>query len=57
MFEVTRLMIRHVGLHVRNLEEEIEFFELLGAEVTSIDRLGNPNGICFEIFASPMHQL
>lgn len=37
---MTRLMIGHVGLHVRNLEEEIEFFEMLGAEVTSIDRLG-----------------
>jgi catechol-2,3-dioxygenase len=34
-----RLTIGHVGLHVRNLEEEIEFFKLLGAEVTSIDRL------------------
>ena len=37
---MTRLMIGHVGLHVRNLEEEIEFFKMLGAEVTSIDRLG-----------------
>jgi catechol-2,3-dioxygenase len=37
---MTRLTIGHVGLHVRNLEEEIEFFEFLGAEVTSIDRLG-----------------
>ena len=35
-----RLKIGHVGLHVRNLEEEIKFLELLGAEVTSIDRLG-----------------
>ena len=34
------LTLGHVGLHVRNLEEEIEFFKLLGAEVTSIDRLG-----------------
>lgn len=33
------LKIGHVGLHVRNLEEEIAFFEMLGAEVTSIDRL------------------
>ncbi len=27
--------IAHVGLHVRNLEEEIEFLEILGATVTS----------------------
>lgn len=33
-----RLSIGHVGLHVRNLEEEIAFLEVLGAEVTSIDR-------------------
>lgn len=31
--------IAHVGLHVRNLEEEIAFLELLGAEVTSTDVL------------------
>ena len=31
--------IAHVGLHVRNLEEEIAFLELLGAEVTSTDEL------------------
>jgi catechol 2,3-dioxygenase-like lactoylglutathione lyase family enzyme len=37
---MTRLKIGHVGLHVRNLEEEIEFLQLLGAEVTSVDRLG-----------------
>jgi catechol 2,3-dioxygenase-like lactoylglutathione lyase family enzyme len=36
---VTQLKIGHVGLHVRNLEEEIAFFEMLGAELTSIDRL------------------
>jgi len=33
------LTIRHVGIHVPNLEEEITFLELLGAEVTSIDAL------------------
>ena len=33
-----RLSIGHVGLHVRDLEEEIAFLELLGAEVTCIDR-------------------
>ncbi len=36
---MTRLSIAHVGLHVRNLEEEIEFLELLGAELTSMDRM------------------
>ena len=34
-----RLTIGHVGLHVRNLEEEVAFFTMLGAELTSIDRL------------------
>lgn len=29
--------IAHVGLHVRNLEEEIEFLEIIGAKVTSTD--------------------
>jgi catechol 2,3-dioxygenase-like lactoylglutathione lyase family enzyme len=29
------LNIRHVGLHVRSIEEEMEFLSLLGAEVTS----------------------
>ncbi len=33
-----RLSIGHIGLHVRDLEEEIAFLELLGAEVTCIDR-------------------
>ena len=33
-----RLSIGHVGLHVRDLEEEIAFLELLGAEVTCIDQ-------------------
>ena len=31
--------IAHVGLHVRNLEEEIKFLEMLGAKVTSMDVL------------------
>jgi catechol 2,3-dioxygenase-like lactoylglutathione lyase family enzyme len=30
-----RFFIGHVGLHVRNLDEEIAFLQLLGAEVTS----------------------
>lgn len=36
---MNRLKMGHIGLHVRNLEEEIEFLELLGAEVTSIDNM------------------
>ena len=32
-----RLTIGHVGLHVRDLEEEIAFLEMLGAEVACID--------------------
>lgn len=31
--------IGHVGLHVRNLEEEIEFLKKLGGELTSMDRM------------------
>ncbi len=31
--------IAHVGLHVRNLEEEIEFLEIIGAKLTSTDVL------------------
>lgn len=34
------LTIRHVGLHVRNIEEELKFLELLGAELTSMDKMG-----------------
>ena len=33
--------IAHVGLHVRNLDEEIEFLEMLGAKVTSTDVLNS----------------
>ncbi len=36
---MNRLTIGHVGLHVRNLEEEIEFLELIGCEVTGTDTL------------------
>lgn len=31
--------IGHVGIHVRNLEEEIEFLKKLGGELTSMDRM------------------
>jgi len=34
------LTIRHVGIHVRNIEEELAFLALLGAEATSIGKLG-----------------
>ena len=36
---MTKLKMGHLGLHVRNLEVEIEFLELHGAEVTSIDTM------------------
>ena len=35
---MSRLSIGHVGLHVRDLEEEIAFLELIGGELTSVDR-------------------
>jgi len=36
---MSRLKMGHIGLHVRNIEEELEFLNLLGAEVTSIGEL------------------
>jgi len=33
----SRFFIGHIGLHVRKLEEEIEFLKLLGAELTSME--------------------
>ncbi len=41
------LTIRHVGIHVRNIEEEMEFLSLLGAEVTSIAKRGAGGRIAF----------
>ena len=35
---MSRLSIGHVGLHVRDLEEEIAFLELIGGELTCIDK-------------------
>ena len=35
---MSRLSIGHVGLHVRDLDEEIAFLEVIGGELTSIDR-------------------
>ncbi len=36
---MSRLKMGHIGLHVCNIEEELEFLGLLGAELTSIDSL------------------
>ena len=44
---MTPLTIRHVGIHVRNIEEEMEFLSLLGAEVTSIGAMGRRGRIAF----------
>ena len=33
------LTIRHVGIHVRDIDEEMEFLSLLGAELTSIGKV------------------
>ena len=37
---MTRLTLGHVGLHVRNIEEELEFLKLLDVELTAIDQTG-----------------
>jgi len=44
---MTPLSIRHVGIHVRSIEEEMEFLSLLGAEVTSIGEIGRRGRIAF----------
>lgn len=41
-----RITIGHIGLHVRNLEEEIAFIERLGGELTSTDVQGR-NRVAF----------
>jgi len=41
------LSIAHIGLHVRNLEEEFEFLGLLGGEMTSMDRMRSGTRIAF----------
>ena len=51
---MTPVRMGHLGLHVRNLEEEIEFLELLGAQVTSIDTMGRGR-IAFVSFADEWH--
>jgi catechol 2,3-dioxygenase-like lactoylglutathione lyase family enzyme len=42
-----RLSLGHIGLHVRNLEEEIAFLELVGAELTSQDTMPNGTRVAF----------
>lgn len=41
------LTIRHIGIHVRSIEEEVEFLSVLGAQVTSIGTLGSRGRIAF----------
>ena len=41
------LTIRHVGIHVRSIEEEMEFLSLLGAQLTSSGTLGSRGRIAF----------
>ncbi len=41
------LTIRHVGIHVRSIEEEMEFLSLLGAQITSMGTLGSRGRIAF----------
>lgn len=36
---MAKLTVRHVGLHVRSIEEEIAFLSVLGAEVTAIGNM------------------
>jgi len=44
---MTPLTIRHVGIHVRDIDEEMEFLSLLGAKVTSIGKIGRRGRIAF----------
>lgn len=39
---MNRLTIGHVGLHVRNIEEEVDFMKIIGAEPTGVGKF--PNG-------------
>jgi catechol 2,3-dioxygenase-like lactoylglutathione lyase family enzyme len=45
--KMTRLSIGHVGLHVRNIEEELEFLKIIGGELTSVDQMKNGTRIAF----------
>jgi len=44
---MTPLRMGHLGLHVRNIEEEMEFLELLGAKMTSMDSIPARGRIAF----------
>ena len=44
---MTPLTIRHVGIHVKSIEEEMAFLSLLGAELTSIASRGSAGRIGF----------
>lgn len=41
------LTIRHVGIHVRDIEEELAFLALLGAELTSVGESARRGRIAF----------
>jgi catechol-2,3-dioxygenase len=41
------LTIQHIGIHVRNIEEEMAFLSLLGAEITSISETARRGRIAF----------
>jgi catechol-2,3-dioxygenase len=36
---MTGFRIGHIGLHVRNIEEEVAFLRIIGGELTSVDRM------------------
>ncbi|MDA0341279.1 MAG: VOC family protein [Proteobacteria bacterium] len=44
---MTPLTIQHIGIHVRNIEEEMAFLALLGAEITSIAQSEHRGRIAF----------
>jgi catechol-2,3-dioxygenase len=44
---MTALRMGHLGLHVRNIEEEMAFLELLGAKMTSMDEIPSRGRIAF----------
>ncbi len=44
---MTSLTIQHIGIHVRNIEEEMVFLSLLGAEITSISESPRRGRIAF----------
>jgi catechol 2,3-dioxygenase-like lactoylglutathione lyase family enzyme len=44
---MSRLSLGHVGIHVRDLDEEIAFLELVGGELTSRDAFPNGTRVAF----------